>query len=371
MTDETPLPSPAPESASPITPSNAPPNNGKRKRMALILLVLICIGTIVSLRWIIHAKTHIETDNAFVEARIIPISAKVSGTVTSVPVRDNQLVKQGELLLELDDRDYRTSQSQALAGVEIARNETGGEQQKVATAKAAQVSAQARLDQAVLDLDRAEALFKREVIPKEQLDRLRSAHRIAQAQVREAEEIVKRAQAEAGLATTGGNRAKVDLRAAQLTEANLRLSYTKVYAPQDGSITRKSVEPGVNIQPGQPLMALVPLNNAWIVANYKESQITHLRPGQKVTFTVDAYPGREFTGTVDSIMAGTGAAFSLLPPENASGNYVKVVQRIPVKIIPDPVNGSAPPLRVGMSVVPVIHTGRTASEVLKDLNPFR
>jgi membrane fusion protein (multidrug efflux system) len=118
-------------------------------------------------------------------------------------------------------------------------------------------------------------------------------------------------------------------------------------------------------------MALVPLQDAWIVANYKESQLTHIRPGQKVEFTVDAYPGRRFTGRVDSIMAGTGAAFSLLPPENATGNYVKVVQRVPVKILIDSNSDPEHLLRVGMSVVPTVLVGRSKGEVLKELNPFK
>jgi membrane fusion protein (multidrug efflux system) len=189
--------------------------------------------------------------------------------------------------------------------------------------------------------------------------------------MKEAGEYLKRMQAEAGLGGTQGGKAKVLERRALLQEAELQLSYTKIYAARDGYITRKSVEPGANIQAGQALMALVPLKDAWITANYKERQITHIQPGQKVEFSVDAYPGRTFSGRVDSIMAGTGAAFSLLPPENATGNYVKVVQRIPVKIAID--NSSVPGhlLRVGMSVVPTVLTGRSGSAVLRGLNPFR
>jgi len=257
------------------------------------------------------------------------------------------------------------------AGVGMAENETGGEQMKAEGARAAVQSAKARYDQAVVDLSRAEKLYRRDVLPKEQLDRLTTARRVSETQLKEAEEVFKRFQAEAGLATKAGNKAKILQRKAQLDEAELQLLYTKIYAPRDGYITRKSVEAGVNIQPGQPLMALVPLQDAWITANYKERQITWMKPGQKVEFSVDSYPGRTFSGRVDSIMAGTGAAFSLLPPENASGNYVKVVQRIPVKIA---INNSSDPdhlLRVGMSVVPTVLTGRNNRDVLKELNPFK
>jgi membrane fusion protein (multidrug efflux system) len=160
-------------------------------------------------------------------------------------------------------------------------------------------------------------------------------------------------------------------RKATLEEANLQLSYTRIVAPRDGYITRKGIEEGSNVQAGQPMMALVPLQEAWITANYKEGQLTHIMPGQKVEFTVDSYPGKTFTGRVDSIMAGTGAAFSLLPPENATGNYVKVVQRVPVKITIDGSSDQEHVLRVGMSVIPRIIVDRTLSEILKGWNPFK
>jgi membrane fusion protein (multidrug efflux system) len=222
----------------------------------------------------------------------------------------------------------------------------------------------------MLDLSRGVALFGREVIPKEQLDRLKTAKRVADSNMKEATEALKRAQAEAGLSVRDGNKARIFQRRAQMDEAKLQLSYTKIFAPRDGYITRKSIEPGTNIQPGQSMMALVPLQDAWITANYKESQLTYIRPGLKVEFTVDAYPGRTFKGSVDSIMAGTGAAFSLLPPENATGNYVKVVQRIPVKIAIDNTSDPEHLLRDGMSVIPTVLVERSTADILRDLNPF-
>lgn len=366
MADET--------AAEPQQTTGQPPkkkSGGKRNKGLIILCILIVIGGWLGLRMFISSKTHIETDNAFIEARIVQVSAKVSGTVTRVLVNDNQFVKQGDLLVEIDPRDYQVQMAKAAAGVGVAENETGGEYLKVEAAKAALQSAKARHEQSVLDLERGEKLYGREVIPKEQLDRLRTARRVSESQLKESEENLKRAQAEAGLGGKSGNRAKVQERKAQLNEAELQLSYTKVYAARDGYITRKSVEPGANIQAGQALMALVPLQDAWITANYKERQITYIQPGQKVEFRVDAYPGRTFTGRVDSIMAGTGAAFSLLPPENATGNYVKVVQRIPVKIAIDNSTDPEHLLRVGMSVVPTVLTGRSSGAVLKELNPFK
>jgi len=344
---------------------------GSRKYKGIIVLcVLIAVGGWLGLKMFIAGKTRIETDNAFIEARIVQVSSKVSGTVIRVLVGDNQPVKQGDLLLEIDPRDYQVQIAKAAAGVGVAENESGGEYLKAEAAQAALQTARARHDQALLDQERGEKLYGREVIPKEQLDRLKTARRVAESQLKEAEENLKRSRTEAGLGGKGGTQAKVLERKAQLNEAELQLSYTKIYAPRDGYITRKSVEPGANIQAGQALMALVPLQDAWITANYKERQITYLQPGQKVEFRVDAYPGRTFTGRVDSIMAGTGAAFSLLPPENATGNYVKVVQRIPVKIAIDNSSDPGRLLRVGMSVVPTILTGRKSGDVLKELNPF-
>jgi membrane fusion protein (multidrug efflux system) len=370
MAEDTESPSTESQASSDKLPPDQKPGGGKRVKALIILLVVIIVGGWFGMKMFITSKTHIETDNAFIEARIVPVSSKVSGTVARVLVNDNQLVKRGDLLLEIDERDYNLQISKAAAGVGMAENEMGGEQLKAEGARAALQTARARFDQAVLDQDRAEKLYGRDVLPKEQLDRMTTAKRISEAQLKEAAEAFKRFQAEAGLAIKAGSKAKILQRKAQLDEAELQLSYTKIYAVRDGYITRKSVEVGVNIQAGQPLMALVPLQDAWITANYKERQITWLKPGQKVEFSVDAYPGKTFSGIVDSIMAGTGAAFSLLPPENATGNYVKVVQRVPVKITIDKTSDPEQLLRVGMSVIPVVLTGRSSGDVLKELNPF-
>lgn len=342
-------------------------NAGKRRRLLFLFLILAVLFSWLGVRWWIRGQTHIETDNAFIEAKIVSISSRVPGSVRRVLVDDNRYVKRGELLVELDARDYEVEVAKAEAGVGMALNETGGEKQQAEGARASLQLAGVRHDQALLDLKRGQALFDREVIPKEQFERLKTAERIALSQLREAKESLKRAEAVAGLAGEGGRKARVRQREAQLEESRLRLSYTKIISPSDGYIARKNIEPGVNVQAGQPLMALVPLQDAWVVANYKEGQLAHIRPGQKVEIKVDAYPGRLFTGRVDSIMAGTGAAFSLLPPENATGNYVKVVQRVPVKIIIDGASDPEHLLRAGMSVVPTVLVERTTRDVLKGI----
>jgi membrane fusion protein (multidrug efflux system) len=354
------------EEKSPVKKSG----NGKRKHVAAVLVVLLLAAVVMgSMLWV-RAKTHIKTDDAFVDAHIFAISARIPGNVLRVPVRDNQFVKKGELLVELDPADYNERLKNASALLDVARNETSSDYAQVDAARAALNSDKAKLEQAELDLNRGKALYKKEVIPKEQLDRLETARKVAVAKLAETEGSVRRALALLGLTGNGGKEAQIARRQSEFEQTRLNLAYTKVYAPADGYITRKSVEPGNNIQPGQALMALVTLEDAWLTANYKESQLTHVRPGQKVEFSVDTYPGHTFRGIIDSIMAGTGAAFSLLPPENATGNYVKVVQRIPVKILIDKSSDPQHLLRVGMSVEPTILTGQRSFDVLGELNPF-
>jgi membrane fusion protein, multidrug efflux system len=358
------------ESTDTATSPQPAKNNNGRKRAGFILLVLVLVAVVSTLWLWCRSKTHVTTDDAFVESHIYTISARVPGYVARVLVKDNQHVRAGDLLVELDPNDYRVRVANATANLSIAENETASNYAQVEAARAALNSDKAKLEQAELDLQRAKALYKKDVIPKEQLDRLDTSRKVAAAKLIETEGTVKRALAVLGLSGKGGKDALIARRKAELEENLLNLTYTRIYAPVDGYITRKSVEQGNNIQPGQPMMALVALNETWVIANYKESQLTHVAPGQKVEFSVDTYPGREFTGIVDSIMAGTGAAFSLLPPENATGNYVKVVQRIPVKIVVDRDSDPKHLLRVGMSVEPVILTGRTLADILKDLNPF-
>jgi membrane fusion protein, multidrug efflux system len=361
-----------PTAAVKVDPPPAPPRNGNgRRRAGLILLLLVFVGLLSTLWFWCKSKTHVTTDNAFVESHVYSISSRVPGNVAQVRVTDNQPVKAGDLLVELDPVDYRARFDDARANLSIAINETSSNYAQVDAARAALNSDRAKLEQAVLDLERGQALYRKEVIPKEQLDRLETARKIAAAKLVETEGSVRRALAILGLTGKGGKDALIERRKAELEESRLTLSYTRIYAPADGYITRKSVEQGNNIQAGQPLMALVALNDVWVTANYKESQLTHVAPGQKVEFTVDTYPGRKFSGVVESIMAGTGAAFSLLPPENATGNYVKVVQRIPVKIVVERKSDPRHLLRVGMSVEPTILTGRKLGDILKDLIPFR
>ncbi len=339
--------------------------SGKKRHVKQVLFGFILAALFLGAWMWYKSKVEVTTDNAFVQNHIHSVSPRVSGHVLKVWVEDNQRVEQGQLLVELDPVDYQVQVNTAVARLDMARNETSGEYARVAEAQAGVRRAEANLAQARLDLERGQALFAREVIPSEQLDRLKTAAKVAEAQRQQALETLRQARAVIGASQDGGVEARVAQRAAELEAARLKLAYTRITAPAAGYITRKSVEEGNNVQAGQPLLAVVQMAQPWVVANLKEGQLTHVEPGQKVDFVVDAYPGREFSGHVDSIMAG-----SLLPPENATGNYVKVVQRVPVKILIDPASDPDHLLRVGMSVVPVIHTGKGLGDVLAHLNPF-
>lgn len=352
-------------------------NNRRKKILIIILSVLILIGLLSLYYYIRYRATHIKTDNAYIEGHIHVISSRVSGIVKAVYVNDNQRVKRGENLLELDPVDYEVQMKKALSGVdtereklreinekiESARIQLNESVLRVEAAKAILSLKEANLRQAEIDLKRARSLYEKEAISRERLEKAETAYSIALEEVNVARQELL--QAEKNLELQKSLLKQVEAsRSTQLSllrqketifeEARLNHSYTKIYSPSDGYITKKSVEAGNFVRPGQPLMAVVSLDDIWIVANYKETQLEKIRPGQKVKIKVDAYPGKVFWGRVDSIMSGTGSVFSLFPPENATGNWVKVVQRIPVKIILEKGNYSEHVLRVGMSVVSTI-----------------
>ena len=361
-----------PQPSDPQTaPGKVPETKGNgRRRIGLVLLILVLTGVLTG-SWLWYkSKVELTTDDAFVESQIHLIAPRVSGQVIDIPVEDNQQVAVGDRLVSLDPAGFQARLAKAEAALARARNATDEEQAAMAVAEAMLSQAQTRLDQATIDLERGKALFTREVIPKERLDQLQTARQVALSTREQARQELRAAQAKFGAAGSNGLQARIAESNAELELARLNLSYTQILAPVAGYVTRKSVQIGNIVQPGQPLLALVQLEQPWIIANYKENQLTYLKPGQRVEFKVDAYPGQTFTGKVDSIMAGTGASFSLLPPENATGNYVKVVQRIPVKISINPDSDPQHVLRVGMSVVPTIFTGRRLGDIIGQLNPF-
>jgi membrane fusion protein, multidrug efflux system len=324
-------------------------NGQKKKKAFMIVGVVVVIGLIAGYFYSGYRKTHVSTDDAFIDGNIHTIAAKIYGTVKIVSVNDNQAVKKGDLLVEIDPADYsaRLREASSAVGTEKAKLSEAGT--KIEAAKVNLELQRANLKLAELEKNRAEALYQKEVLPRDRYDRAMTGYEVAVAQVKAAEEQLR--QAESQKLTQAST---IMQKEATATLAELNYEYTKIYAPVDGYVTRKSVQTGNQIQPGQPLMAVVALNNIWVTANFKETEMENIRPGQKVELTVDSYPGKVFSGKVDSIMAGTGVSFSLFPAENATGNYVKVVQRIPVKIVLDEGTDKDHVLRVGMSVEPTV-----------------
>jgi membrane fusion protein (multidrug efflux system) len=275
---------------------------GLKKAGAIAIVAVVLAG----FAYWLHARHYESTDDAFIEGHVTALSPNVAGTVTAVHVEDNQEVKAGEPLVEIDQRPFEV---------------------KLAQDRADAIAAQADAKRAASDYERDKTLFKQDAISKQTLDH-------AEAAAAEAD-------------------ARLVLEQKKVAADELDLSYTRIAAPMDGRVARKSVEAGSYVQVGQQLMAVVP-HQVWVVANFKETQLTLMRPGQEASIKVDAYPGREFSGKVESIQSGTGARFSLLPPENATGNYVKVVQRVPVKIVFDPGPDASVLLAPGMSVEPKV-----------------
>ena len=356
------------------------PSRGRKKLAAFILLpIIIILGGVVLYLYIQYKETHISTDDAFVDGRVHVIASKVPGTLKALYIIDNQFVKKNDLILEIDPADYNVRVKEAQAGFHAERARLSELQDRVNTAKrqlaeiiasleAAQANVElqkANLELAKVNLQRSESLLKKEAIPRQQYDNSKTNYEVAVAQVKAAQDQVK--QIEASLETQRAlikqtesgippQEAQIRQKEATLQGAELNRGYTKIYAPSEGYITKRTVEIGNQIQAGQPLMAVIPLaqEDIWITANYKETQLERVKPGQKIKIKVDTYPGKVFYGRVDSIMSGTGAVFSLFPPENATGNFVKVVQRIPVKIVLDKGSDPGHLLRIGMSVVPTI-----------------
>jgi membrane fusion protein (multidrug efflux system) len=351
---------------------------GGNNRIVFVLFpLLILIGALALYFYRGYKATHITTDDAFVDGRIHLIASKVPGTVKVIHVKDNQFVKRNDLLIEMDPRDYEVKLKEAQAGLDTERAKLSEIRDRVdmvrkqlsegiASLEAARATLElqeANLRQAEIDFRRADFLFKKEVATKEQFDKAKTNHDVGVAQVKAAKEHIK--QLEASLETQKAlikqtetslipQQAQIQQKDATLMGAELNKSYTSIYAPCDGYIAKRTVEVGNQIQSGQSLMTVVPLDDIWITANYKETQLQRVTPGQKVRIRVDTYPNKVFHGKVESVMAGTGVVFSLFPPENATGNYVKIVQRIPVKIVLDQGTDPAHILRIGMSVVPTI-----------------
>ncbi|MGD0075495.1 MAG: HlyD family secretion protein [Candidatus Binataceae bacterium] len=340
---------------------------GRRILMLAALVILLIAGVPYGLKYYRYLATHVSTDDAYVDGNIVLVASRVPGTVSQLFVQDNWIVKAGDPLVELDPRDLQARVDRDRAQLQRARQIIDQLFSQLSVADAGVKLADAQLLQARLDFQRADALHASKVVSQDYYDHAYTALKEAEANRLLTMQEVERSKAALGGDARDGaryERAIVRQAQAELNSAELDLSYTKLIAPVDGIVTRKAVQLGDRIQIGQPLMSLVPVTSLYITANFKETQLTDVRVGQKTEIEADIYPGYIYHGHVDSISFGTGSAFSLLPPENATGNWVKVVQRVPVKIV---VDGDVPAdkqLRLGLSVEASIDISDTSGPLL-------
>ena len=345
-------------------PTGSSPDKGiakKRLHRTLAAAAAMVVAVAAGAYYVRCVLPFESSDDAFVEGHVTAIAAQVPGRVAELLVQDNQAVNKGDLLLQIDPRDYEARLAQAQANLtaaqsqlEQAKSQFSAAQAAAQEARAGLVAVEAQASYAKTNLTRLTTIGVSGV-SQDQIDAAETQVRATSADVLVARSKISAADAQVTLAQANIATAEANIgqSEAAVRQAELNLSYTKVTAPEAGRVTRRVVEQGNYIQPGQSLLAIVP-KNIWVVANFKETQLTHMRPGQPVEVEVDAYPQFKFKGHVDSIQNGAGARFSLFPPENATGNYIKVVQRVPVKIVLDEMPESDLALGPGMSVVPKV-----------------
>lgn len=311
----------------------------KEKRKKIIFTILGVVA--VAVGFIAFDMTRYETtDDAYVETTTVSVAPKISGEIVEVYVKDNDYVKAGQPIARIDERDYQVAFDQAEAAY----------QRKILDQKNAKANLEAvnsEITVAKKDVERYTNLYSAGAVSKQTLDN---------AKTRYANLCARQTQATENIFSSGNNVADADLKSlkAQRDAAALKLSYTTIYAPQDGTVSSKRVEKGMQVTAGSPLFTLVP-NEVWVVANFKETQLQHMRPGMNVSIKIDTYPNHKFKGKIDSIQRSSGAKSSLFPPENAVGSFVKIVQRIPVKIVfTEKIDANKYLIAPGMSVEPKV-----------------
>ena len=344
-------------------------NKAGKGVVALIVVAGVIAGGVMGVEWWQVGRFMQETDNAYVRTDSVAVRSEITARVTRMLVHDNQPVKKGQLLVQLDDEDARANLDQASAALDNARTgEVQAERQldlqgaKIDEAKAALASARAERDQAALHLKRSRSLESRSYASRQSYEDDQVTLRTAEASVaqKQAALVSARQQLEVYKAQLESARAQVVSAAADLAYARHQLEKTSIYAPQDGVVGNRSVEVGTMASASLTLMQLVPVKSAYVVANYKETQTERMRVGQPVSLEVDAYPDIEFEGVVDSLAPATGTEFSLLPTDNATGNFNKIVQRVPVRIRLTGPADALPRLRAGLSVIPSVDTRELA-----------
>jgi membrane fusion protein, multidrug efflux system len=345
---------------------------GGKRRIVLPIVALLALAILVwGVRKWTYGRSHESTDNAQVDGHIIPVLAKVGGYVTAVNAAENAPAREGDVLVRIDSAEYAVRLAQAEADLAAARATAGGRgstgqaEAQVLTAAGQQSSLEAQIaaaranaEKARADLVRFEELAEKQIISRQQLDAARAAADAANANLLAVQRQASAAGAGVANAQAGVRFAEARLGAAAAARDNaaLQLSYTTITAPATGVVARKQVEVGQLVQAGQPLLSVVADTGVWVTANFKETQLADLRVGQKADIEVDAYAGARAHGVVESVSAATGAKFALLPPDNATGNFTKVVQRIPVRIRITQGLDAERPLRPGMSVTAHVET---------------
>jgi membrane fusion protein (multidrug efflux system) len=350
-----------------------PASRPKRKQLPLLILaVLVLVLGAWGIRRYLYSRHHVSSDNAQVDGHITLIAPRIGAFISRILVDDNQHVTSGDTLVVLDDRDLQVKLEQAEADLRAAeaaggtrgrsgqaKSEFQASRAQAASVEATVTAAEADYTRAKADLERYRQLAAQKIVSAQQLDAAQAAFDAAAANLESARKQASAAgnQVSASGAAVRGADARLAAAQAAVDNARLQVGYARITAPVSGIIAKRNAETGALVQPGQSLMSIVPDSNVWVTANLKETQLTNVKVGDSVEFTVDAYPGRKFKGRVESLSPATGARFALLPPDNATGNFTKVVQRIPVKIAVQQPSDTSPPLRPGMSVDVDIATG--------------
>ncbi len=322
----------------------------KRKPLLIGLGALVVLGGLAyGAYWYFYARFYVSTSDAYVQGNVVMLMPQVSGTVTAIRTQDTDLVHEGDPLVELDPTDKQLALDLAKANLAQTVREVRQLYDNEASLEATVASRQAQLDQARRDLDRDRPLVSKKVIPEAQFQHAQTAYDTADAALNEAKHQLAATRAAAGT-TPPAEHPKIRQAEAKLRSAYLALARTTIRAPVTGYTAQRTVQLGQQVQPGEDLLAIVPLNQVWVDANFKETALSDVRLGQPVTVTSDFYGGDVvFHGHVAGLAAGTGSAFELLPPENATGNWIKIVRRVPVRIELDPKELSKDPLRTGLS----------------------
>ena len=351
MTSET-TPQASSGTAAPLPPAPAAkPANGKRKRALLVVAALVVLAGIGWLAYyLLVARWHEQTDDAYAQGNIVNITPQTAGTVVAISVEDGMRVQAGQVLVQLDPNDAEVAYQQAVANLANTVRQVRGLYSSVEAAQADIAARQVAVAQARADVARRSGLVATGAVSAEEL-----AHARTQLQAAEAALSASRGQLSRNRAlvdaTTVANQPQVQAAAAQLRQAYLAVQRSAIVSPIDGYVGERSVQLGQRVQPGAALMTVIPLHEVWVEANFKETQLHDMRLGQPVTLTADVYGDDVvYDGKLVSLGLGTGSAFSLLPAQNASGNWIKIVQRIPPRIALDPKQLAAHPLRLGMSM---------------------